>query len=102
MSTIHPSARIVATTSSSASGPGTSRSRRITRAGLAVTAPEPENREQERREEHLQPDDHERRSEHSEPLLGEVAEAAFCPAHDDHGDQREAGGEDAAAQQEAV
>src|SRR3954465_4654851 len=100
MSTIHPSARIGATTSSSASGPGTSRSRRITRGGLAVTTPEPENREQERREENLQPDDHERRRQHSESLLREVAEAAFCPANHDHGDEREAGGEDAATQQE--
>src|SRR3954467_2764722 len=38
-------------------------------ARLPVAAAETENREQERREEDLEPDDHERRGEHRESLL---------------------------------
>ena len=49
-----------------------------TRPGvLAVAAPEPEDREQERREEDLQPDDHQRRGQNGQAFLGEVAEAAL-------------------------
>ena len=37
--------------------------------GSAAAAAQPEDREQERREEDLHADDHQRRSEHSEALL---------------------------------
>src|SRR3954469_1635712 len=101
-STIHASAWMAATTSSTPSGRGTRRSRRTTRGVLAVAAPEPENREQERREEDLQADDHERRTKHGEALLGEVAEAALGPADDDDNGHTKAGGEHRAAYEQTV
>src|SRR3954468_868777 len=101
-STIHASAWMAATTSSTPSGRGTRRSRRSTRGVLAVAAPEPEDREQERREEDLQPDDHQRGRQHREALLGEVPEAAVGPADDDDGGERETAREDGAAEQQAV
>ena len=55
-------------------------------ARLAVPAPEPEDREQERREEDLQADDQERRGENGEPLFRQAPEAAVGPLHDDHAD----------------
>src|SRR5579871_6487579 len=53
---------------------------------------QPEDRKEERGEEDLDPDDHERGAPEREPLLGERTEAAFNPAdadHRDHGQARE-------------
>src|SRR3954466_9140014 len=101
-STIHASAWMAATTSSTPSGRGTRRSRRTTRGVLAVAAPEPEDREQERREEDLQADNHQRGSENGPALFGEVAKTALGPTDDDEGCDREAGGEHAATQKQTV
>src|SRR4051812_15733415 len=69
---------------------------------LAVAAPEPEYREQERREEDLKADNHQGGRQHGQSLLGQVAEAALRPADDDHGDEREPGHEDRATGQKPV
>src|SRR5205823_6305984 len=70
---------IAATARISASGRGIARRRRITRNGLAVAAAEPEYRQEERREEDLEADDHERRRQHRKALFGQDPEAAADP-----------------------
>src|SRR3954454_16627188 len=50
---------------------------------LAVAAAQAEDAQEERGEEHLDPDDRQRRRERGEVLLGEGAEAALDPDGDD-------------------
>src|SRR3954468_14724922 len=97
--TVHASAWTIATASRIASGPGTRRSRPVTRL---APAPETQDGEEERREEDLDADDQEGRRQDGEALLGEVPEAALGPLDQDHADDRKPGEEDPAAQEQAV
>src|SRR5918995_6874739 len=50
-----------------------------------VAAAQAEDRQEERREEDLDADDHQRGGEHGEALIGELAEATLDPREHDHG-----------------
>src|SRR5438874_13203611 len=61
-----------------------------------------ENRQQERGEEHLQTDDHERRGDDRQALFREGPEAAADPVHDHHAAERQSGDHDRAPHGEPV
>src|SRR5215217_4882192 len=67
-----------------------------------VAPAQAEDRQEERREEDLDPDDEQRHREHREALLGELAEAAVDPDAHDHDRQHEPREHHRAAEEEPV
>src|SRR5215207_4537631 len=68
----------------------------------SAAAAQAEDGEQERREEDLDADDDQRRGEHREPLLRQLAEPAVDPDADDPGGDRQAQQQHRGAEQEPV
>src|SRR5580765_4572679 len=69
---------------------------------LVRGTPQAENREQERGEEDLHADDHERRREDRHAFLCQAAESSGYPLADDDGAERDAGEREPAAREQSV